>query len=317
MDQLKAYQLLELEPGASKKEIKEAYARLSKQYHPEENPDMFQALHEAYITLMRSSRVVREKKIIEPVAPPKTTTTFDFDHVENQAILEAQRQKKKRIQMALNDFQILLTPSYRNKNKAFQDYFKNKAYQDIYKEDDFVDGLVILLKTVSLKKAIYDIIIDYYRLRGENYSTLTPSYQLLYDFLEEKRGMKAKAKEAATLASIPFIVFMAVFREIRLAARATDSVPIVVGMLGLLLLIYGTYKLHQALYRNFSQLKAQALTALISIIFHIAIIITDLYRFVFVDSEIGTMVAVFFILLALLWLVGIGLCFIFKKIRSR
>lgn len=42
MDELRAYKVLGLEPGASREEIKEAYARLSKEFHPEECPEEFQ-----------------------------------------------------------------------------------------------------------------------------------------------------------------------------------------------------------------------------------------------------------------------------------
>lgn len=56
MDELKAYKILGLVPGASKEEIKEAYARLSKEFHPEEYPEEFQQIHEAYRLLSRGSR---------------------------------------------------------------------------------------------------------------------------------------------------------------------------------------------------------------------------------------------------------------------
>ncbi len=44
------YQLLGVTPSASKKEIREAYLRKAKQYHPDKggDPDMMRALTEAY-----------------------------------------------------------------------------------------------------------------------------------------------------------------------------------------------------------------------------------------------------------------------------
>lgn len=56
MDQLTAYRVLGLENNASIEEVKEAYARLSKEYHPEENPEEFQQIHQAYTTLTRRGR---------------------------------------------------------------------------------------------------------------------------------------------------------------------------------------------------------------------------------------------------------------------
>lgn len=56
MDQLTAYRVLGISEGSSVKEIKEAYAALSKVYHPEEHPEEFQQIHEAYSLLIRMSR---------------------------------------------------------------------------------------------------------------------------------------------------------------------------------------------------------------------------------------------------------------------
>ena len=45
---MNAWELLEIEPTSDKKEIKKAYARLLKQYHPEENPEEFKQIQAAY-----------------------------------------------------------------------------------------------------------------------------------------------------------------------------------------------------------------------------------------------------------------------------
>ena len=39
---------LGIEPTSDKKEIKRAYAKLLKQYHPEENPEEFKQIQAAY-----------------------------------------------------------------------------------------------------------------------------------------------------------------------------------------------------------------------------------------------------------------------------
>lgn len=56
MDQLTAYRILRLEPGCSPEEIRTAYAALSKEFHPEEQPEEFQRIHEAYRVLVKGSR---------------------------------------------------------------------------------------------------------------------------------------------------------------------------------------------------------------------------------------------------------------------
>ena len=56
MDQLTAYRILGLEPGCTPEEIRAAYAALSKKFHPEEQPDEFRTIHEAYRLLTRGNR---------------------------------------------------------------------------------------------------------------------------------------------------------------------------------------------------------------------------------------------------------------------
>ena len=62
MDELTAYQILHLQPDASGAEIKAAYAELSKQFHPEEHPEEFQRIHEAYSLLARGRRQERRRQ---------------------------------------------------------------------------------------------------------------------------------------------------------------------------------------------------------------------------------------------------------------
>lgn len=45
---MNAWEVLGIEPTSDKKEIKKAYARLLKQYHPEENPEEFKQIQAAY-----------------------------------------------------------------------------------------------------------------------------------------------------------------------------------------------------------------------------------------------------------------------------
>ena len=74
MDQLTAYKVLGLESGASVEEVKEAYAKLSKEYHPEENPEEFQQIHEAYVTLTRGGRRRGNRAIVIESSPIEKTS---------------------------------------------------------------------------------------------------------------------------------------------------------------------------------------------------------------------------------------------------
>lgn len=55
MDKLTAQKILGVSPGASKREIKRAYAAMLRMYHPEDYPEEFQKIQEAYETLNKGS----------------------------------------------------------------------------------------------------------------------------------------------------------------------------------------------------------------------------------------------------------------------
>lgn len=55
---MNAWEILEIEPTSDKKEIKKAYARLLKQYHPEENPEKFKQIQAAYQQCLHSDQEI-------------------------------------------------------------------------------------------------------------------------------------------------------------------------------------------------------------------------------------------------------------------
>ena len=55
MDKLTAQKVLGVSPGASKKEIKKAYAAMLRMYHPEDYPQEFQRIQEAYEVLIKGN----------------------------------------------------------------------------------------------------------------------------------------------------------------------------------------------------------------------------------------------------------------------
>lgn len=98
MDQLTAYRVLGLAPDSTQEEVKEAYASLSKKYHPEEHPEEFQRIHEAYsfLTRRRRSRTVettyseweepKEEPSVEPKQPVVKPPTFNFEEIKPENV---------------------------------------------------------------------------------------------------------------------------------------------------------------------------------------------------------------------------------------
>lgn len=55
---MNAWEILGIEPTSDKKEIKKAYARLLKQYHPEENPEEFKQIQAVYQQCLHSDQEI-------------------------------------------------------------------------------------------------------------------------------------------------------------------------------------------------------------------------------------------------------------------
>lgn len=55
---MNAWEILGIEPTSDKKTIKRAYAKLLKQYHPEENPEKFQQIQAAYQHCLHSDQEI-------------------------------------------------------------------------------------------------------------------------------------------------------------------------------------------------------------------------------------------------------------------
>ena len=55
---MNAWEILGIEPTSDKKTIKRAYAKLLKQYHPEENPEKFKQIQAAYQQCLHSDQEI-------------------------------------------------------------------------------------------------------------------------------------------------------------------------------------------------------------------------------------------------------------------
>ena len=107
---MNAWEILGIEPTSDKKTIKRAYAKLLKQYHPEENPEEFKQIQAAYqqclhpdqeiesVSFEQSRQDIKAQPIsikedtIVPPPIPKITTLFiqnEKDVVVYQDILNS------------------------------------------------------------------------------------------------------------------------------------------------------------------------------------------------------------------------------------
>lgn len=65
------FRILEIEPTTDKKEIKRAYARLVKRYHPEEFPEEWEKIHDAYEQALKIAEYGKPPMAAEPPEPSR------------------------------------------------------------------------------------------------------------------------------------------------------------------------------------------------------------------------------------------------------
>ncbi|WP_295562501.1 J domain-containing protein [uncultured Holdemanella sp.] len=71
---MNAWEVLEIEPTSDKKEIKKAYARLLKQYHPEENPEEFKQIQAAFQQCLHQDQEIESVSFEQNKQDIKTQT---------------------------------------------------------------------------------------------------------------------------------------------------------------------------------------------------------------------------------------------------
>lgn len=327
MDQLTAYKILGLNPGAPLDDIKAAYAELSKKYHPEEYPEQFQQIHDAYRTLSRGARrsagpspeVHEETLFSEPVE--EKTEPLHFQHIEaeevkskqeetpsydfEQALGNAEQKERDRIHeltlKAAAEMQLLLTPAYCDKLKLFKAFFQKPEYQDALKKPEFIQRLSDMLADTKLKKAIYRYMIDYYRLRGLNFNDLIPEAQALYHVLNEKCGMRES--KPIYYVGIPAGLWAGSRVALKNLGRLNETIGILCLCAGVIVLSVLLYK---KLYENHSSIFAQAVIAVILFISQFLVVGTELY---------DTTAASLLFLAAGIWLIVLGILAIVKRLK--
>lgn len=76
------FKVLGIEPTSDKKQIKKAYAKLAARYHPEEYPEKWQEIHEAYEAAIQFASAIREDAWTEEEEQKKSDS---FSGLENRA----------------------------------------------------------------------------------------------------------------------------------------------------------------------------------------------------------------------------------------
>ncbi len=339
MDELTAYRILRIEPGSTRGEIKEAYAALSKEFHPEEHPEEFQEVHEAFLTLTRKGRR-RQNRSEQPKRTERTKseapvseTVFDFEAVSeteekkkepeydfNAALSQAENAENERIHrltlQALERMRTLLLPEHREKSKLFIAFFEEETYREVLGKPEFLSGLAGLLADSKLKNRIYNHMISYYRFRGAEREQLIPEAAALYDVLEGKCRVYGK-RQGGVLAGVAAGTVVAAQQLRPLIRMGIEGKLNIAWIFFLLITVFLFISAYRLLYVNHSSVFSQFILASVLLAGDLMALVFNGYTPLFGNQAIADVFGVLVLVGALIWISVLGGMAVIRKLKNK
>ena len=179
MNFAEAFKILEIEPTNDKKKIKVAYSKMLKKYHPEDFPEMFMRINEAYETALGYTENNFSENLYENTQNFRKTEEMkesDFSDIFDSKTFEKKEDKfteKSEERQAKEKF----FEKKENKNKYEKlnifEYLKNSMRT----EDRFTEAFKILemeptTDKEKIKKKYKELLKRYHRNNSENYDKI-------------------------------------------------------------------------------------------------------------------------------------------------
>lgn len=171
MDKLKALEILGCKEKADLKEIKKAYAQKVKEFHPEEDPERFQEIKEAYETLKNAHLHTTKSVIFED---KETVENNNFDEYyeekfENQIkidyenVIQSAEKSEQDYQQALELFQSYLKIPNLSLNE-YECLFRKSAYQEFLFSQRFMKDICEIISNQKIAVDVADLLMDKFHL---------------------------------------------------------------------------------------------------------------------------------------------------------
>lgn len=147
------WEVLKIEPTSDKRQIRKAYAALTKIYHAEEHPEEFSEIQQAYRAALEQAEAGEQKTPVQTVmiqeAQKKKPLLNEPKQKVNDSILaklEALHQQQKSAyssQEVIDEIvQMLLKQDVPDRQQMWQAFFLSDAFLFVHDNDGFVDELV-------------------------------------------------------------------------------------------------------------------------------------------------------------------------------
>lgn len=320
MDQLTAYRILNLCPGCSIEEIKEAYAVLSKQYHPEEYPEQFQQIHEAYRFLMKMNRHSGRRQ--SPVNTGDSVLKRDAEDEEEKEETSVPRDFESVIKRSVRDKEAEAEPTL---PYDFEAVLKRKAERD--KRSYQFDGVLGQYEEYEVEDDIPDVNEVKRRLRKNLNRDTEAKHKKLRKKTGEGRHKRKETKENNTApvkkrgytlkerVAIPG-VFAVCIVLLRICARLNSATRNMIWK-GFSIVIawgLGLFIVYLLLRKKFSNLAAQICISLILGISNFFILGSEVYASV-IHVEAADNLSFLLFVIGTIWFLVLAVIAVCKGIR--
>ena len=147
------WEVLKIEPTSDKRQIRKAYAALTKIYHVEEHPEEFSEIQQAYRAALEQAEAGEQKTPVQTVmlqeAQKEEPLLNEPKQKANDSILAKlevlhQQQKSAYSSQEVIDqiVQLLLSQDVPDRQQMWQEFFLTDAFLFVHDNDGFVDELV-------------------------------------------------------------------------------------------------------------------------------------------------------------------------------
>lgn len=163
------YEILGIDRDADTKTIKKAYAALVKQYHPEEYPEEWQRIHDAYEFVMERSADRRRKFVMMPERekktdiPPEEDSELEslFNDVENMAREQRENEEKTRQQRLELALKVVRHMTERKKLRLeeWKAFFSLNEILPVISRREFLRGMGDCLTSKKIDDELYSYLM--------------------------------------------------------------------------------------------------------------------------------------------------------------
>ncbi len=202
---------LGIERTDNAREIKKAYAAKLKFVHPEEHPEEFQKLHEAYCIALNLAKTKARPHKSDAEIPQinitvdetdKTPPEFDFDKEISDYNNQIAESAQERTQDVIRRMEELYSKKGFVSKEEWFELFNSYDVRLIKKQPVFIDALYTFLKThfvyESLAVAVFDAFANGNELWDEDDNSYNKVFSLVYEKYSAYCKRTAKRKNKRT-----------------------------------------------------------------------------------------------------------------------